>query len=178
MPTFWFRNTWSWGYEDIHPSLQAVPRKKHLAIRYEDTDDYQIYYEGEPELLFCDNETNLRRLYKRTNTTPYPTDGIHEYVVQGDRDAVNPALRGTKVALHYQAEVAPGEAYTVQIRLQEGSGDPWSSFEPVFQQRQQEADTFYQHLQKPDSLDEDQRRIQRQAYAGMLWSQAVLSTTM
>ena len=169
LPTFWFRNTWSWGYEEIHPQLLALMRKKHIAIRYEATDDYKIFYEGNPGLLFCDNETNLQRLYHRPNTTPYPTDGIHEYVVHGNRDAVNPERRGTKAALHYQAVVAPGEAYTVRLRLQEEASDPWDTFEAVFDQRQREADAFYEDLQ-PKHLGEDERRIQRQAYAGMLWS--------
>ena len=147
MPTFWFRNTWRWGYEDISPQLQAPSRKPHIAIRYEDTDDYKIFYEGEPELLFCDNETNQQRLYQQPNVTPYPKDSIHEYVVHGNRNAVNPERRGTKVALHYRADVAPGEAFTVQLRLQEGATEPWADFDAVFKQRQQEADIFYDHLQ-------------------------------
>lgn len=169
LPTFWFRNTWSWGYEEISPQLQAIPSKEHINIRYEDSDDYKIFYEGNPELLFCDNETNQQRLYQRPNVTPYPTDGIHESVVHGKKGAVNPELRGTKVALHYQTTIAPGESYTVQLRLQEGSAIPWDTFDTIFAQRKQEADIFYQQLQ-PQQLDEDTRRIQRQAYAGMLWS--------
>ncbi len=169
LPTFWFRNTWSWGYEKINPQLQFIPQKACINIRYEDSDDYKIFYEGTPELLFCDNETNRQRLYQQPNNTPYPTDGIHEYIVRGKKKAVNPALRGTKVALHYQANVAPGESYTVKVRLQESLANPWVAFDKIFEQRKQEADTFYQHLQ-PKQLDEDTRRIQRQAYAGMLWS--------
>ena len=169
LPTFWFRNTWSWGYEEINPLLRAVHRKKCIAIRYEDTDDYRIFYEGNPTLLFCDNETNLRRLFNQPNVSKYPTDGIHEYLINGNQEAVNPEQQGTKVAIHYQAVVAPGEAFTVQLRLQEGNLQPWTHFDKIFQQRQQEADTFYDHLQ-PTRLTEDERRIQRQAYAGMLWS--------
>ena len=169
LPTFWFRNTWGWGYEDISPQLQAIPSKEYINIRYEDSDDYKIFYEGKPELLFCDNETNRQRLYRQPNVTPYPTDGIHEYVVHGKKGAVNPDLRGTKVALHYQTAVAAGESYTVKLRLQESSAIPWDTFDTIFALRKQEADTFYQHLQ-PQQLDEDTRRIQRQAYAGMLWS--------
>ena len=168
LPTFWFRNTWTWGYESVSPQLRAMPEESSIRIRYQDTNDYQLHYEGQPTLLFCDNETNKKRLYRQPNITRYPKDSIHEYVVRQRPETVNPQLTGTKAALHYRATVAPDSCFTVQLRLREGTGT-FSDFDEVFRQRQAEADLFYQQLQPPD-LDEDQRRIQRQAYAGMLWS--------
>ncbi len=169
LPTYWFRNVWSWGFDDVHPQLSGATRAKRIDIRYEDKDDYCLYYEGDPEPLFCDNETNQQRLYGQPNLSPYPKDAINDYVVHQKTDVVNPEHTGTKVALHYQGDVAPGECYTVQLRLQKGRSRPWQDFDEVFAQRKQEADTFYHHLQG-SGLNDDQRNVQRQAYAGMLWS--------
>jgi hypothetical protein len=47
--------------------------------------------------------------------------------------------------------------------------DPFGTFHAAFDQRQTEADDFYRRI-APKSLNEDQRRVHRQALAGMLWS--------
>ena len=168
LPTIWFRNLWSWGLDPEKPLIRRVDDQNRVDIHYKEL-DYHLHFAGNPELLFCDNETNQERLYQEPNATPYPKDSIHRYVVEGNRQAVNPQPRGTKMALHYATTVAPGESYTVKVRLQAQPTDPWEDFDAVFQQRQEEADRFYDHLQA-DVTDEDLRHVQRQAYAGMLWS--------
>ena len=168
LPTLWFRNLWCWGYDEEKPLIRVADTGAHAEVHYKEL-DYYVYYEGSPELLFCDNETNYQRLYQQPNTTPYPKDGIHQYVVKGNKQAVNPQQQGSKMALHYVTTLAPGKAYTVKIRLQTQQNDPWADYDAVFQQRQEEADLFYADLQA-GVKDEDLRRVQRQAYAGMLWS--------
>ena len=168
LPTLWFRNLWCWGYDEEKPLIRVADTGAHAEVHYKEL-DYYVYYEGRPELLFCENETNYQRLYQQPNTTPYPKDSIHEYVVKGNKQAVNPQQQGSKMALHYATTLAPGEAYTVKIRLQTQQNDPWADYDAVFQQRQEEADLFYADLQA-GIKDEDLRRVQRQAYAGMLWS--------
>jgi hypothetical protein len=148
----------------------------------------------QPALLFTENETNIQRLYGAPNPSPYVKDGIGEAVVQGRADAANPARTGTKAAAHYRVLVGAGETATVRLRLihykrentRQGAGEnggsigsssplppfsssPLADFDTIFAQRQSEADAFYATLQ-PETLTEDEKLVQRQAFAGMLWS--------
>ncbi len=166
LPSCWFRNTWSWGYDDYRPNLHKEAEGE-VKVTYRNQPDYFIRYEGEPTPLFCENETNGLR-FSRESTTPFPKDAVHRYVVNGEKSAVNPELVGTKAALHYHHEIPAGESWSVKIRFTP-QADRTENWEEIVEQRQQEADLFYQHLQK-NIQDEDQRRIQRQSYAGMLWS--------
>nr|WKN36755.1 glucosidase [Tunicatimonas sp. TK19036] len=171
LPTCWFRNTWSWGYDDYKPNLRIGAHKSptsSILVEYRNQPDYHIYYDGEPELLFCENETNRDRLYQQPSTTPYSKDAIHRYVVKGETGAVNPDETGTKAALHYQTVIPAGESHSVRIRLSRHQPKP-NTFDAMIKQRKEEADIYYNHLQN-GVADEDHRAIQRQAYAGMLWS--------
>jgi hypothetical protein len=122
--------------------------------------------------LFCENETNAARLFGSPDAPPYPKDAINDAVVHGRRDAVNPARVGTKAAAHYRLLVEPGATVSVQLRLRAEAGPasaPFADFDQIFKQRLAEADAFYDALQ-PRSLDADARAVQRQAFAGLLWS--------
>ncbi len=140
-----------------------------------------------PRLLFTENETNLARLYGAPNATPFVKDGIGDAVVHDRAEAVNPEQTGTKAAAHYRLAIEPGATAAICLRLRRGAGDlelganngdyapspkpqaPFADFEAIFAQRRAEADAFYAALQ-PASLSDEARLIQRQAFAGMLWS--------
>ncbi len=100
-------------------------------------------------------------------------DGINNYVVIGDHDAVNPDKTGTKSAAHYQLSAGAGKTAMVRLRLSDlapsAMGDPFESFSGIMETRQSEADEFYQSV-TPERASEDEARIMRQALAGMLWS--------
>ncbi|MEM6845875.1 MAG: glucosidase [Bacteroidota bacterium] len=166
LPTCWFRNTWSWGYDDYKPSLQKN-EDNSILVSYRKQPDFYIRYEGEPELLFCENETNEAR-FSQQETTPFPKDAIHRHVVNKEENVVNPQQTGTKVSLHYHQVIPAEESWSVQMRF---SSRPVraKNWDKVIEQRRQEADLFYENLQQ-NIEDKDHRRIQRQAYAGMLWS--------
>ncbi len=120
--------------------------------------------------MFTENESNAARLWGQTNPSPYVKDAFHNYVITGDGEAVNPAHVGTKAAAHYLLEVPAGGSQTVRLRLKsKPPGDAFSGFDRLFETRIAEADEFYQQI-APQSLMEDQRRVHRQALAGMLWS--------
>ncbi len=133
-----------------------------------------------PQLLFCENETNVARLYGSDPVTPYPKDGINDHVIHGAA-TVNPAGTGTKCAFWYQVTVAPGETAELRLRLRPAatgsSGGSAASaadalgtdFEQVTAQRKAEADEFYAEL-TPASASADEALVLRQACAGMLWS--------
>jgi hypothetical protein len=184
LPTVWFRNTWSWGEPDKRPQLRQVrpcpnpvielnldpsnldPSKNdHLGNRW-------LYCEGSPELLFTENETNLRRLFGVENRTPYVKDGINDCIVLGAHEAVNPEHSGTKAAAHYELTVGAGETVVVRMRLANSAFEGKSAFESfdrTFPLRQREADEFYATV-IPQDLSPDARNVMRQGFAGMLWS--------
>ena len=123
-------------------------------------------------LLFTENETNKERLFQVKNKSPYVKDAFHRYVIEGDKSAVNPQQFGTKSAVHYPLHIASGETKVVKLRLTESAelSDPLgSAFEETLMQRKQEADKFYQAL-TPSVQTEDLRNVQRQAFAGMMWT--------
>jgi len=169
LPTLWFRNTWSWGESSSKPSLrEAAPGV--IQASHADLGEYWLCCDGEPELLFTENETNVQRLWGQANGTPYVKDAFHACVVGGDRSAVNPAAAGTKAAAHYTLEVPAGSSRGVRLRLSATRpADAFGGFEKALQTRLDEANEFY-HRITPPSLTEDERRVHRQALAGMLWT--------
>ncbi len=183
MPTLWFRNSWRWGYyhgpldeEPGKPSLTAAsapPDQSGLHSHHDRLGDYYLYGQDGP-LLFTENETNNERLFGSANQTPYVKDAFHRYVVNGEKSAVNPEGHGTKAAIHYQCELAAGASIVYQLRLtdHERSDGLGAGFTNVFNRRLSEANEFYAAIQNP-ALNEEERSIQRQALAGMLWNKQI-----
>ena len=174
LPQLWFRNTWSWGYGSATPALRVL-EDGSIAAQHQELGDYRLFADGSPELIFCDNETNVRRLNGQQDARGYFKDALHEYVVHGNHEAVNPALTGTKAAAHYAFEVLAGGEREVRLRLTGNHNSrPFADFDAVFESRRREADEFYRHLQEGIAGD-DARRVQRQAFAGMIWSKQFYS---
>jgi hypothetical protein len=170
LPQIWFRNTWSWKSGRSKPRLFGVGA---AAVRAEHSrlGAYYIYVDGAPsELLFCDNETNISRLWGDHSRRGYWKDAFHERVVGGRMEAVNPGREGTKAAAWYSGEVPAGERMVVQLRLSKTANKmPFEDFERVLETRRREADEFYARIQE-GIADADARAVQRQAFAGMIWS--------
>jgi hypothetical protein len=176
LPTLWFRNTWSWGGVADRPSLRemSTPRGTGaIAAKHAVLGDRWLFVEGDVPLLFTENETNNAQLFGSKNATPFVKDGIHEFLVHGRRDAVNPAGVGTKAATHHQLTIGPGQTATVRLRLTDkppaALGRPFEAFDRTFDLRSREADAFYRSI-TPEGTSEDAASVMRQAFAGMLWS--------
>jgi hypothetical protein len=176
LPTLWFRNTWTWWRDAAKPLLRQVDGPsgaRVVAATHAELGERWLYAQGEPPLLFTENETNRRRIFDEENPSPWVKDAIHECVVHGRREAVNPAGTGTKVAAHHQVTVAAGSAAVLRLRLSDAApaaaGDPFAGFDETFERRRREADDFYRSL-TPPAASEDEARVMRQALAGMLWS--------
>ncbi|MBV9384846.1 MAG: glucosidase [Chroococcidiopsidaceae cyanobacterium CP_BM_ER_R8_30] len=175
LPTLWFRNTWSWFLEQEKPFIKVFKSDNSFSVieaSRADLGDRWLYCDAATELLFTENETNFKRLYGVNNTSPYVKDGINNYIVNGCKEAVNSNQIGTKASAHYVLSIPAGETKVVQLRLSDSSlfTEPFGNeFTTVFQNRIQEADEFYQRI-CPFNLSEDMRNVQRQAFAGMLWS--------
>jgi hypothetical protein len=176
LPTLWFRNTWTWWSDTPKPSLRQLAANvgwRVIAASHAQLGERYLYCEGDAPLLFTENETNNQRIFGTSNQFPYVKDGINNYVVDGNRDAVNPENVGTKSAAHYPLTVAPGETTTLRLRLTDLApdtiGDPFKSFDATLRTRSSEADAFYKAI-TPESTGEDEGLILRQALAGMLWT--------
>ncbi|MDR4508573.1 MAG: hypothetical protein MRJ65_10130, partial [Candidatus Brocadiaceae bacterium] len=184
LPTLWFRNLWSWGTGSDKPELfQAKGDGNYRVVTAscQGQDTLYLYSEGTIPLLFTENETNTQRLLCVPNRTPYVKDGINNYIVHGQQEAVNPEKKGTKVAAHYRLTVLSGQCQEVRLRLThvapaaldqtygKGTGPFGNHFGDVLRTRKQEADEFYRSI-IPPSLSKDAANVMRQALAGMLWT--------
>ncbi|KAA0221792.1 glucosidase [candidate division KSB1 bacterium] len=170
LPTVWLRNTWAWGVNGHKPSM-GVTARGGIEINQTDLGKRWLLCEGDPRFLFCENETNVKRLYN-VEGRGYFKDGINEYVVHGNLAAVNPAQIGTKAAAHYRREIPAGKSATLRLRLSNVAimaDQAFADFDQTFAQRQKEADEFYAEIQAPIK-EADAKDVQRQAFAGMLWS--------
>lgn len=168
LPTLWFRNTWTWT--GSNKQVQISKLADGVIKANSQQDDFWLFCDGNPPLLFTENETNLQRLYGAANASPYVKDAFHEYIIHDQYNAVNPKHMGTKAAAHYHLEVAAKQTQIIQLRFTNQSIDtPFNqAFPDLFKQRQTEADEFYESL--TPGLNADIRNVQRQAFAGLLWS--------
>ncbi|MBC7804590.1 MAG: glucosidase [Akkermansiaceae bacterium] len=192
LPTLWFRNTWSWEDRHAKPKLRrAEPLGDASLIVAEHTrlGTYHLYAEaitgdGPPQLLFTENETNNERIFRSPNASPFTKDGIHEAIIGGNNDAVNELGEGTKVAAAYRADIAAGQSVTLHLRLRKADDVTeayanadrtlfGNDFSQTFTDRIAEADAFYERFTHPTEggvLSDDARNVQRQAFAGLIWS--------
>ncbi len=157
---------WSWDVDAAKPRL--LGKDGRVVVEGYRFGDRVLVGDGEPELLFCENESNTRRLWQSDGGTPHPKDGINDHVVHG-LDTVNPSQEGTRASLRYRLTVAPGATATIRLRLTDGDEDLGATFDATFDARQREADEFYASI-TPAGATEETGMVMRQAFAGMLWS--------
>ncbi len=168
LPTIWFRNTWSWGRKEYIPNLSAVG-DSIVQIEHSRLINFKLYCEDNNGLLFCNNESNAPKLYAYDDGRKFYKDGINDYIVEG-ASAINPARHGTKAAVNYDVIIPARQSQTFRLRLSNKDFDnAFADFEDIFTCCKQDADEFYDSLQKNISSPEE-KMIHRQALAGMLWS--------
>ncbi len=180
LPTLWFRNIW-YGYKDVErPALKETKIQSNVSV-VEANDPilgkYYLYCDGAVPLLFTENETNNQRLFGSANSTKYVKDGINNFVVNNDNASVNPDKMGTKASADYHFAIGGGETKTVRLRLSNIPPETImqkghlfdNSFDEAMDSHRKDADQFYDSV-SPTSLNEDERRVLRQALSGMLWS--------
>jgi hypothetical protein len=173
LPTLWFRNTWSWDFDQPRPRIRGGDAPKQIVAEQNELGSYLLLFDGEPELLFCDNETNDERLFGVPNRTAYQKDGIGRFLVEGEQTAVNPAMQGSKMALCYRLRLEAGQSQRLRFRLLASDQLQSSAIDPLqhdaaMAQAQSEADAFYAEIY-PCS-DPAKSAIFRQAMAGLIWN--------
>lgn len=183
LPTLWFRNDWSsWIAESNRAPSKPVLKKiqtpagvSALSATHSSLGEFILSCEGDVPLLFTENETNHERLFPgQKNESPHVKDGINDYVVSGNMNAVNSENVGTKASAHYHVKVGSGQSTEIRLRLSKTPSDSIASpfgkvFDKVFENRIDEADEFYKSV-IPASVSADQANVMRQAISGMLWS--------
>jgi hypothetical protein len=181
LPTLWFRNVWSWGSahegDEVKPRITATSQSE-LTTTHSTLGRFRLVAGpgpdgGTPSFLFTENETNMDRLFSSLNGSRFLKDAFHEFVIRGRRDAVNPQPVGTKAAAHYILDVPAASERVMRLRLfsaDESLAQPLGdSFDRTFSQRIRESDEFHAAM-SPACLPEGERRVVRQANAGLLWS--------
>ncbi len=172
VPQLWFRNTWSWGDGNDTGTLPLIHRGdgRSIVAEHPALGRYHLYWQQSPEVMFTNNETNHELLFDSTNRTPWVKDAFHRAIVQGEASAINPDNRGTKAGLHFRLSVPAGGTVSTQLRLSARQRKrPFNGFATVFERREHEADEFFVEVHGSE-LNEQDRELQRQALAGMLWS--------
>lgn len=176
LPTLWYRNTWSWGcgHEGCTGKLSMHVNKEGLLETSHPTlGKYFCAFEPPAEVLFTENETNLKKIFGVENSSQHVKDAFHEYVVNHHLDAVNEEKRGSKSAPLYRLTFKPGEKKIIRLRLFAEKERPaeffGKNFESIFLKRKEEADAFYQS-KIPADLSPAAKEVSRQSYAGLLWS--------
>ena len=172
MPTLVCRNTWSWSGGAPKPIMRAV--KGVIAIEHQRLGRWILESEGDPSLLFCDNETNAARLFSHQDAQGFWKDAFHDHIIGGQGAAVNPQQSGTKVGVRHDLTIPAGRSARLRLRLRAAEGDGheatrWDEVDGILDRRRHEADEFYEQLQH-GIADPDARLVQRQAYAGLIWS--------
>ncbi len=171
LPTLWFRNTWSYDEKEQVPRISLIHKTEEEAVFqavHGSLGTMWLKGEGITKPLFTNNETNLVRFGALENTTPYVKDAFHTLLIRGLEKAVNPKQEGTKSALHYELVIPSGEERVIRLCLQNENVFV-SDVDEIIALRKKEADLFYDSV-IPKNLNEDQRKIERQAFAGMLWN--------
>ena len=167
LPHLWFRNFWKHNKRFSRPSIKSIGDNciQSRSIR----NGRHYFYHEDGEQLFCENETNNKRIYNVDNEVDYVKDGINDHVVNG-KSTVNPEKNGSKSAVWYKFKLKAGEEKSIRIRLSKKKlENPWSDFDAVFDQRIKESEDFYGNILKTD-LPEAHQSIAKSAFSGLLWT--------
>jgi hypothetical protein len=168
LPTLWFRNTWLWRPDYHKPTLR---RSGNVILADEETlGSFQFTWEGDPLWLFTENQTNTRALWNWGDGSALTKDAFQRYLIHNEQTAVNPDQIGTKACAVYKLDLAPGESRVVKLRLTSTTEATrvLQDVDGLFAERILEADEFYSFA--PATLSADAKSVQRQAFAGVLWS--------
>ena len=190
LPHLWFRNTWAWTHPRLsEPIIEVGPaQKQHVSLLADESKGPPIrnlqfpynlgrrylYGDGGGEPLFTNNETNCARIHTCDEGCPsrYVKDAFHRHIIHGE-NCVNPQQQGTKACIHYSYEVPASGSVVLRMRLTPDKlPRPLADIDKVIDARKQEADEFYEAIHPPKATPEE-RLVQRQAFAGMLWGKQI-----
>ncbi len=185
IPQLWFRNTWAWSGESVTTPVIRAEGSRHLfaddseapplagLLHKTQVGPRILELPSGTQRLFTDNETNAKRLYGEgaQSRSPFVKDAFHRRIIGGDRDAVNPAMTGTKACGWLRFEVDGGDKAVMRMVLRPADAEPYTDtrIDDVIAARRAEADEFYAEIH-PKRASDEEKNVQRQAFAGLLWT--------
>ena len=183
LPTLWIRNSWKWGYPGISKRNITVNSDGSLFVpellgpgvqRFsQDKFPAHYFYCDQPnQWLFTDNETNCELLFATADGEKYTKDAFHRYLVNGEKQAVNPALEGTKAAMICENTISAGDTWVINCRLSSKShANPFSDSSMILARREEEAQDFYASYQRIKNFkSSEDLSLFAAASSGLLWS--------
>ncbi|MEO6136113.1 MAG: glucosidase [Ginsengibacter sp.] len=171
LPTVWFSNDWQYEGEENKPHINHL-NNETVVCKHQKLEEYFFYFPKTDDVLFTENETNFQRLYNRPNTQEFVKDAFHNAIIKEENyQKLKDKKTGTKCSPVYRFDVEGKKSECIYLRLTNKKVEDCfpKGFEEIFEKRLKEADQFYAHLH-PSSATDDQKLIQRQAFAGMLWN--------
>ncbi|UCH37833.1 MAG: glucosidase, partial [Candidatus Bathyarchaeota archaeon] len=173
IPMLWFRNTWSWKNGVKKPELRLTRTESALEASHPTLGKRWLFSENmeNQPILFTENETNHEKLFGQQNQSNYVKDAFHSYIIEEDRNAVNPSQKGTKAGIHYQFTLESRSNIEIRLRLSkrvEAKNPFGEEFDAIVSKRKEEADRFYSYFS--NAASGELGSIQRQAFAGLLWN--------
>ncbi len=183
LPTLWLRNLWSYQLISEKPSMKYIADKdtaNRIDIKHEKLGEFSLYFQDAERVLFTENETNTEKVFGQKNATPFTKDAINNAVVQQDFSLLEDKTEGTKCSPLYRLKIAGNNSVELRLRLTKGSplkNPLGKEFTAIFKEKVKEADEFYKTI-IPAKSSVDEKNIQRQAFAGMLWSKQYFNIDM
>ena len=172
LPTLWIRNFWSFKDIEDKPVIkkQTMNDTKHVSIHHSYVGEYNLYFDETSTLLFTENETNTEKIFKTPNDHPFKKDLFHDAVIKDDYSLATKNDNGTKFAPLYKLNVDGGASVSIKLRLTNTTlKSPFDAdFDDMFKKRENECSAFYDSVL--NKVDKSLAGIQRQAFAGLLWS--------
>ena len=170
IPQVWFRNYWRHEFHSSKPILK-LNTEGTVDLYHEEVGEYHVYYKTGGKAMFCDNETNLQKVYGIENTSRYTKDGINNHIVNGEKTINDVTKQGTKFGVAHKLVLEPGESKEVIIRFSKREKvTPFDRAEACFEKREKEAKEFYQDIVDEFKVDKDHTKLMFDALSGVLWS--------
>ncbi|CAD7803042.1 hypothetical protein CHRY9390_01016 [Chryseobacterium aquaeductus] len=170
LPTVWYRNNWKWGYNEYKANFDSAS-EDCININHDSIPIKKFYSKNKSvQSVFCDNETNNPKLYGTPEVeNAFYKDGINDYLIH-QKNTINQEKKGTKAAFIIDETIKAKSSETFEFRLSPyDMDDAFYQFEEIFNTRIEEANEFYKEIQQ-DVCDDDEKNVQRQAFAGLLWN--------
>jgi hypothetical protein len=172
LPTLWIRNLWSFSPMKVKPIIQRETEKESsfVSINHPYAGNYNLYFDKPDKMLFTENETNMERIFGSKNNHPFKKDLFHTSVINNDFSLAEQNNKGTKFAPLFELNIEAGQMKTIALRLSKNQlNTPFDgSFNSILAERTKESEKFYGEVTKNTPIE--QRKIQKQAFAGLLWS--------
>ncbi len=171
LPTLWFYNRTSNKNLSEQPIIEDY-NKTTVKATHPRLGTYYLHFQQTRATFYTENKTNRQKVFGEPNGTPFVKDAFHSAIINKKYvKALRTQTSGTKFAPIYDLTIGPNESKTIYLRLSEQEyKNPFEpGFEKIFTHRKAEADEFYKNI-LPGNISPELKNIQRQAFAGLLWS--------